>query len=211
MNNEIEYNEENKLYWPKFEYRQQKHYEYHTKHLKDLDYTISISKKNVCLQAGGNVGIWPLKLKDHYKEILSFEPDPALYQCMVKNLEKIKNVKCFNYALSDKSEDATFCRSGKSGTGFTTKDDTVRDEMCKIKSVTIDSLNLKTLDVMFLDIEGFEEYALKGAEDTIKRLKPIIHIELLLHKQELLHNMLTSYGYTLLKRQGKDGVYRFGK
>ena len=42
--------------------------------------------------------------------------------------------------------------------------------------MTIDSLNLNP-DLIQLDVEGFEENALKGAFDTIMRSRPIIIIE----------------------------------
>lgn len=210
MNNEIEFNKQNGLWWAKFEDRQQIHYEYHTRHLKDLDYSIKTSKKGTCVQAGGNVGIWALKLKDYYKEVLSFEADPALAECMIKNTEKYSNIKCFNTALSDKNEDIVFYRTGKSGTGFTSKDKHTNKENCIIKSITIDSLNLNNCDVLFLDVEGFEPFVLRGAQETIKKFKPLIHIELLEKSSQEIIDILTSLNYKLIKKYGKDGIFISG-
>ena len=58
----------------------------------------------------------------------------------------------------------------------------------EIKLTTIDSLELERLDFIKLDIEGYELFALKGAEETIKRCKPLIAFEILSHA--------SNYGYT---------------
>lgn len=46
-----------------------------------------------------------------------------------------------------------------------------------IQALTIDSLNLDTLDFIMLDVEGAEFRALKGGLETIQRCRPIIQIE----------------------------------
>jgi hypothetical protein len=42
--------------------------------------------------------------------------------------------------------------------------------------VTIDSFNLEP-SLIFLDIEGYEGFAIQGAVNTIKKFKPIIILE----------------------------------
>lgn len=44
---------------------------------------------------------------------------------------------------------------------------------------TLDSYNFQEVDIIKMDIEGWELYALQGAEDTINRCRPIIQIEIM--------------------------------
>ena len=56
-----------------------------------------------------------------------------------------------------------------------------------IPQITIDSLN-QNPDLIHLDIEGYEGFALEGAVETIKRSKPMIVLE--------TNNLGESYGYS---------------
>jgi hypothetical protein len=46
------------------------------------------------------------------------------------------------------------------------------------KTVSIDSLNLDKCNFIKIDVEGFELNVLKGAEQTLKRFKPALLIEI---------------------------------
>ncbi len=77
--------------------------------------------------------------------------------------------------------------------------------------MTIDSLNLDP-DLLQLDVEGFEENALKGAKKTIMRARPIIIIE----QKKLGKNgmtdpeiaiMIQRMGYFFAERVWSDNVF----
>jgi len=210
MSDKIEFNEQNQMWWATFESpdRQQAHYEYHTRHLKDLDYACRIANKRVAVQAGGNVGIWPNYLIEKgFEYVLSFEPDPDLYAAMTKNVD-LDRVHCSNYALSDTNGNGKFYRTGKSGTGFTTKNSLEdRIDAVPIKFITIDSFNLDYCDALFIDVEGHEVSVFRGAVETIKKHRPLIQTELLERTRDDIHNFLESLDYRLVQRFGKDGVY----
>lgn len=204
---DIEFNKDNGLWWPTFEKRQQAHYDYHTKHLPDLDYTIrTCNQRMCCIQAGGNVGIWPLKLAQFYDIVHTFEPDPDIYACMEKNCAD-KNIICYNNGLADTDRELNFYRTGKSGTGYTEINEKENiAPVAKVKAVTIDSLHLDP-DAIFLDVEGFEVQVLKGAVETIRIHRPIIQVELLQRTKDEIDSFLESIGYHAVKHFGKDGVY----
>ena len=46
-----------------------------------------------------------------------------------------------------------------------------------IKCVTIDSLNIKDVDFIKIDVEHYEWFALQGAKETIETYHPIIMME----------------------------------
>ena len=65
--------------------------------------------------------------------------------------------------------------------------DTVNKNVTPI--ITIDSLNLSDVDLIHLDLEGYELFALQGAIETIKRYKPLIVLE--------TNDLCNEFGYTI--------------
>ena len=82
----------------------------------------------------------------------------------------------------------------------------------KIPQITIDSLNLNP-DLIHLDIEGYEGFAIEGAKETLTKYSPIVVLETngsgdqYGWPQEKIDNLLKSYGYTILETWGHDTVY----
>lgn len=128
-----------------------------------------------CVQAGGAVGLWPTRLSQLFNRVVSFEAHPVNYQCLIANTEGIKNLTCFNQALSAEiGQDVSMYldpgEMGNSGAYYIKPGGT-------IKTTTIDSLLIDDLDLIYLDIEGAETDALKGAKNSIDKCRPVIGIE----------------------------------
>lgn len=129
------------------------------------------SNKRTAIQAGGNVGIWPIEFSKHFDKVISFEPDALNFECMVKNTENINNLHIYNAALGHESGSASLERVSyncgahylKGGQEFVI--------------MTIDSLDLDSCDLIQLDVEGYELNALKGAKKTIDAFHPVIMVE----------------------------------
>jgi FkbM family methyltransferase len=77
---------------------------------------------------------------------------------------------------------------------------------------TIDSLGLEP-DCIWLDIEGYELKALKGARETIERCRPVVCVEekglsaVYGERPEDLSNWLGQFGYTKRAQIGRDNVF----
>lgn len=128
-------------------------------------------KKNVAIQAGGNVGVWPIEFAKEFKEVITFEPDWLNFDCLVKNAEGVDNIKAYNAALGLESGTAALDRVSYNCGAHQIKDGE------EFHVMTIDSLDLEDCDLIQLDIEGFELNALKGAQKTIEVFKPVIMVE----------------------------------
>ncbi len=50
---------------------------------------------------------------------------------------------------------------------------------------TLDSFGLENVSMIKIDVENYEERVLNGARETILRNKPVMHVEILGHKQKL--------------------------
>lgn len=66
-----------------------------------------------------------------------------------------------------------------------------------VRLVSIDSLNLKRLDFLKIDVEGMEDEVLAGAEQAIGRHRPIMIIEFIKSDKERLAKKVEGKGYRL--------------
>lgn len=135
--------------------------------------------RRIVVQAGGNVGLWPLELSKHFGTVFTFEPDPINYYCLVLNTVKAKNILSYPLALADvpgfvaMSRDPVNCGAHyirSSGTGIV---EPARRTFC----LHLDALGLDNVDFLQFDVEGYELQVLRGAYDTISRCWPVIMIE----------------------------------
>ena len=125
---------------------------------------------SVAVQAGGNVGIWPRLFAEKFKTVYTFEPDHLNFRCLCLNAGN-ENIIKFQAAIGSKrglvdlERDSWNCGSHHvNGTG-------------PIPTLRIDDLGLEACDLIQLDIEGQESFALEGARETIQRFRPVIVIE----------------------------------
>lgn len=156
----------------------------------------------VCLQAGGHVGIWPLGLAKHFARVVSFEPDPALFQCLDRNTAHRLNIEVRPEALAAARGEALLELRETAGSARLSGEGTVT-----VATTTIDSLGFKHLDAILLDIEGGELAALEGGAGTIARLKPVIQVEELPAGRQALQGWFQRMGYSRADRCGRDVLY----
>lgn len=138
--------------------------------LPDLDAAVRLTKgKFVAVQAGGNVGVWASHLAKTFGLVVTVEPDATNYECLTRNVPA--NVQHQRAGLG----------AEKGGFGLVTVDGNAGAHYAKpegdIPVVTIDSLGLGACDLICLDIEGYEPFALQGAEQTIRKYRPVIMFE----------------------------------
>ena len=124
-----------------------------------------------CKQAvdiGGHCGLWSKELIKIFDHVHAFEPMAAHRECFVENVpERYTLHPC---ALGEKAGHISLhSTEGSSG-------DTWINGEGQIPMLTLDSFNLSP-DFIKLDCEGYEYFALKGGEETIKRCKPVIIVE----------------------------------
>ncbi len=124
----------------------------------------------VVVQAGGNCGLWPEKLGKRFETVYTFEPDPVNFRCLCANAPA-ENIYKFNAALGDKHGGVDLVRDPKrvgahyvQGAG-------------PIPTMLVDDLKLDVCDLVYLDIEGDELPALRGAAEMIARCRPTVVVE----------------------------------
>lgn len=165
-----------------------------------------VKGRSVCVQAGGNCGVYPSKLSEHFGAVYTAEPDVDNFSCMALNASK-DGIYAFRAAFGAKAGTIGLHKvEGNAGAHWIAGKGT-------IPVVTIDSLGLPACDLIALDVEGAELIALMGAEATIKAHRPTIitedkgHISRFGQQPQEMHRWLTERGYQNTAIAGRDRIW----
>ncbi len=156
------------------------------------------------VQAGGNMGLWPLRLAKCFLRVITFEPDAASAACLLMNVAGHPRIDVRGEALGIvPGHCGIHHRSVGSHQVVAGRD---------VEVTTIDALGLEDLDFLQLDVEGYEWHAVAGASDTLARCRPLIQLELrdftrkYGHSDEEVVARLAALGYRRVSKQGPADV-----
>jgi len=159
-----------------------------------------IEQWRVCLDIGSNIGQWTRPLAKRFKSVVCFEPNPNFRECFEKNIQE-KNVLLWPYGLSD--------REHKAKQDFNST--VLQQEDGDIDCRTLDSFGLTNVDLVKIDVDGFEIPLLNGARETLSKNDPVINIEMKRDKRTDIvmkcESILKDLGYKFLKRTKSDEVW----
>lgn len=194
--------------WP--DYATESNIKCSTTRIKSLKWVLeNWGRKDTVVQAGGSYGVWPKILSKHFKTVYTFEPEQDAFRflcinCPEKNIMKIQGaVGIGGKPVRLNAKGWSSHRVDSSGTG-------------DVLYFSIDSLMIKKVDAILLDIEGHEYEALCGAENTIKYDKPIILVEGKAkdkHPKEVIERLrrvdekILSFGYMKVADVGADKIF----
>jgi FkbM family methyltransferase len=171
-------------------------------------------QRRICLDIGANVGLWSFELVDFFDQVIAFEPVEEFRQCFEKNVKK-SNYLMHPVALG-RTESVINMNIVQGNTGHSHIDQTsIGSGSIPLK--TLDSFNLNNVDMIKIDVEGFEEEILAGAEETIQRNHPVLAIEQQKHeyKDAMVDlpsvKMLERWGYKVVGQVKKDWVMKWSK
>jgi FkbM family methyltransferase len=163
---------------------------------------ISKNGRNLAIQAGGAFGMYPILLRNYFQTVYTFEPNPVSYDLLCKNIwhHQIDNIIASDYALGEYDANVTVRPSpDPRNLGMTT----ISDEPGDIKMIRIDDMydTNQKVDLIWLDIEGYEYKALLGAKKTIRIHEPVVGVE---RPTEWVYNFMNYMGYIPWKQSKMD-------
>lgn len=185
-------------------------YDYFIRHMHDSDVIHRhVNGFGTAIQAGGHVGLWAISLADEFDEVITYEPEPENYKCMIENLSAYDNVTPRFGALGAETKyvDLNFSPVNTGGHHI------LYEEVGEIPMYRIDDIVLESCDTIVLDIEGQELNALRGAKETIERFSPVLMLEVKDHikKGGCTEAELTEYlhdiGYEKKGQKAHDSIY----
>lgn len=165
---------------------------------------------------------------------INFEPVPRIYDLCCKNHKHHKNVKNFNIAIGASRSEVNILDAG---TLSTIDKDTIQvysnipqfaghiNNNTKYHTIKLETLNyileennVSNIDLLVLDVEGYEENVLKGF--SIEKYSPSIFIieigdqhpdfvnnKIMMNKYTILREYFKKNNYTLLVNDIVDNVY----
>jgi len=174
-----------------------------------------VKRDMVLFDVGSNIGETLLnfaKLTGDNGKVYGFEPVPYSFNKCSNNilLNRFNNVSVSQIALSNKEETLFFHEPNNNNSGgvFMNKNNTPGSY--KVEGITLDAyverIGITHLDLIKVDVEGFETNVLKGASETCRKFRPNLFVEvddINLKNQgssasELIA-LITSYGYQISK------------
>lgn len=149
-----------------------------------------VKRSDVIFDVGTNIGETLLHFAKFTGEdgfVYGFEPDEHNFENARRNisLNSFKNIHVFNVGASDKKGSVKLFRVDPHNLGMNrvlSEEEAAKfDDFTLIETDTIDNIveenNIDRIDLIKIDIEGYEMHALRGAAQTLERLKPKLFIE----------------------------------
>jgi FkbM family methyltransferase len=182
-----------------------------------------IEKSKYIVDIGANIGCHSISYAGFNKncEIWAFEPQEKLFNILKRNIDmnvvrdRVHPYRCAvghktcdgTMSSLDKVYDARQMGHNKGGLGIGKGGE-------PMKMVRLDDMELPGLDFMKIDVEGAEGLVIQGAQETIKKYKPVIFFE---HNYQtirpedvgLVHvptpfEELVKLGYTVFRYVGQE-------
>ncbi len=168
--------------------------------------------REICIQAGGCIGLWPIRYSQDFDRVITFEPLPISYSCLVENIRRcgITNITTYNTAIGIRDTKFKMRYPKHPNQGRSYGAHCIFETADGIAATSIDDIPLKgKVSHIQLDVEGYELKCLQSGENVIEEYRPSIVIE-----QRTLSHM-QNYGATLnsaenwLKERGYYEADRF--
>ena len=148
---------------------------------KDLSHLPKIlencEQHRTAIQAGGNCGLVPAAIAPHFDTVYTFEPDPLAFHCLVANADS-PNVIFHQAALGESQGFVAMETTDPTNIGGTRVAINPVPALRRIPRYALDDLGIDDVDLIWLDVEGFELDVLRGAAMTIDIWRPTIVVEL---------------------------------
>jgi len=161
--------------------------------VQNILYLVSqLPDNSIVVDGGANMGFFTIPvaqaLKNKGGKIISFEPQRQIYYALCGScaLNELENVFVQNLGLGESqsiAEVSDIDYSDKVDFGMVTLSDNVTKKEHAflsnktVKVITLDSMELPSLEFLKLDVEGYECQALRGGLKTLEKFRPIIWIE----------------------------------
>ena len=172
--------------------------------LKFLEYCKTQHKKfKTVIDVGAWCGTWSKAIEPFAKRVIAFEPDRVHFTCLERNC----TINCtpMNMAVGSSNKNVSL-----------TKDNFTQakrvEEEGNITMVTVDSYEYTDIDLIKIDVEGYEMEVLKGAKNTLANTQYLM-VELNNNTKKYgssnvdVEKYIASLGFKLLLEHWPDKVF----
>lgn len=132
-----------------------------------------VKNRRLAVDVGAHAGLWSRVMALDFAEVRAFEPLAAHAACWRVNLERAANASLTECALGE-AEGVVRIKSRTEGSSGDTSVD-VDGQEAAIRR--LDAFELRDVDFIKIDCEGYELFVLRGAEQMLRRCKPCVIVE----------------------------------
>lgn len=123
------------------------------------------------VDVGAHCGLWSMHLADRFALLYAFEPVAAHRECFNMNVLGAAGVYLHPCALGESDGSVSI------HTAPTSSGDSWVNGRGEIPLRRLDDFGITDVDFLKLDCEGYELFALRGAEETLIRCRPCVIVE----------------------------------
>lgn len=133
-----------------------------------------VKQFRTAVDVGAHCGMWSMQLAPRFRVLLAFEPVAAHRECFLMNAPaQSVGISVHLHACALGDHDGMV----KIRTAPTSSGDSWVDGEGDIPMKRLDEFDLQDVDFIKLDCEGYELFALRGGEETLKRCHPCVIVE----------------------------------
>lgn len=179
------------------------------------------------LDIGANKGIycfWMSRAVGKFGRVIAFEPQPEMNVAIsqLKSIFKWCNMTVLNVALSSVDGVASLARQkvGDGSASLQTSRRNLTDEILMVVTTKLDTINMDFSNLKFIkcDVEGHEHDVFCGAEQTIRRYRPVVQFEATPEEAQGVFDFFIGLGYSgvmimgdrYLNYSSRKAHYKFG-
>lgn len=177
----------------------------------------NLKDESVFIDVGANIGYFSmLAAQQNARKVLAIEPIPKTYKILKMNISHnlfTDIIEPFNVALGSRRHTERFVSSLGPKSHLEYKVDNVHVNLPteNVDVVTLDDLikscsDIDRVDLVKVDIEGYEYAFLLGAEKTIKAFKPMILMEIEEHRL-VKYNVTAKQVFTFMSDLGYNYLF----
>jgi FkbM family methyltransferase len=173
-----------------------------------------VPQRRVAIQAGGNLGVYPKRLAQSFDHVYTFEPAADLFSMLCANAPE-PNITRMQAALGECHAFVDVARERRDG-----KTTPAHEGLTHIRgtgpipTLRLDDFEFPVCDLLQLDLEGWELFALRGAVRLLRKCRPIVAVEINqscefagVHPDDVRH-FITLQRYEFVTRLSSDEVFR---
>jgi len=154
----------------------------------------TVQPGEVCIDVGAQKGFITLHLAKAVGaggQVIAFEPDPRAMEALRSNVQRngFEQVRLHSCALGDRDASCSFALSHQLGWSSRFPNEVAKPAIASsifVQTRRLDDIVAETgmaagthrISFVKIDAEGSEPLVLEGAQETLKRFRPMVHIEI---------------------------------
>lgn len=176
------------------------------------DVLAHVPGRRAVVQAGGNLGLYAKALAMEFETVYTFEPAPKTFAKLMHNAPEPNIVK-LQAALGDGARLIGLSHHRRDGKPNDHEGIVHVSGEGTIPMLRLDDLRLPVVDLLYLDLEGYELFALWGAIETVARCRPVLAVEINKsiefcgYQRDDVRQWITDRGYRPVLKVHADEVF----